>query len=395
MTITLEKLRARIGDVDAHEQIPVLQYGKIFGERGQRFYDANPQLWQRLAKAFPSEEQNVMIDRVDDAEITPETVWTIKGSLAPSAANLDRRPAVMDAMGIHRQLIFPTMGLMALTVAHGGGYNGAPKSTPEQIATGVDALNAYNEWAGHFTRKYPERLRVVGLLETTDDGLTIPALLKRTEALIALGVRSVMIPTGMPPAGLSPAHPAMNDFYALLVEKDVALVFHPPSGTGYRKSDVWGVYPGCNGDVAFPVALHQPEENFLCAMVMGGVYERHPKLRHGIIENGGSWLGPLAELLDHRVLDLPGLRNPADKCLTKRPSEYFARQLRVGLLAAEPVEVWVQRYPHLQDCYCYTSDFPHVEGQKWSVQDTFSRLQPLGDEVVEKFFVTNGKLLLQ
>lgn len=395
MTVTLEGLKGRIGDLDAHEQIPVLQYGKVFGERGQRLYDANPQLWVRMAKAFPSEEQSLMIDRKDDAEITPEAMWTVKGSLAPSAADLDRRPAAMDAMGIHRQLIFPTMGLIALSTAHGGGYNGTPKATPEQMAIGADALNAYNEWAGHFTRKYPDRLRVVGLLETTDEGLTPAALIKRAEALIRLGVKAVMIPTGMPPAGLSPAHPAMDDFYSLLTERDVALTFHPPSGAGYRKSDVWGVYPGCTGDTSFVVAWSQPEENFLAVMTLGGVYERHPKLRHGVIENGGAWLGPLAERMDQVVLNYPGMKSTADKCLTMKPSEYLARQLRVGLLAPEPVELWIQRYPHLQDCFCFTTDFPHVEGQAWAARNVFDRLKPLGDDILEKFFVKNAELVLQ
>ncbi|WP_257556024.1 amidohydrolase family protein [Sphingobium sp. CFD-2] len=394
MALTLESLHGRIGDTDAHEQIPVLQYGRVFGERGQRFYEANPDLWKRLARAFPLEEESMMVDREDDLEITPETVWTKKGSLAPSAADLDRRPATMEMMGIDRQLIFPTMGLMALTSAHGGGYNGVPKATEEQMAIGQDALNAYNEWAGHYTSKYPDKLRVVGVLETTDAGLTVEALIKRTEALIDSGVKALMLPTGEPPAGLSPAHPALDDFYSLLVERDVALVFHPPSGTGYRKTDVWGIYPGCRGDVSFAVALHQAEENFLCVMLLGGVFERHPLLRVGVIENGASWLGPLAEKLDFTVIERPGLRNPADAKLSMKPSEYMARQLRVSVLEPEPVEDWITRYPHLQDCYCYSSDFPHLEGQHYSAKSFFDRLKPLGDDIVEKFFVSNPRLLL-
>lgn len=394
MTITLENLMGRVGDVDSHEQIPVPQYPEVFGERGQRFLDANEVLWKRLERSFPSEEQRMDINHRDTVEITPETVWTRKGSLAPSASDMDRRPAVMDQMGISRQLIFPTMGLFALSQSLGGGFNGVPKATPEQMEVGLEALDAYNEWAGHYTLKYPDRLRIVGMLSSSTPGLTPEGLIKKTEALIATGVKAISIVTGEPPAGLSPAHPDLDAFYATLTDKNVALVFHPPAGAGYRKTDVWGVFPGSPGDVSFATALHQSEENFLTVMLMGGVFERHPKLRVGIIENGASWLGPLAERLDISAVTSPtGVKR--ESLLRKKPSEYLAAQVRTSVLLHEPVELWIERYPMLQDCYCYSSDFPHIEGGQWSLKNFYERIAPLGDTVIEKFFVTNSQLLLQ
>jgi len=44
--------------------------------------------------------------------------------------------------------------------------------------------------------------------------------------------------------------------------------------------------------------------------------------------------------------------------------------------------------------YCYSSDYPHSEGKPWSLQNFYKRLAPLGDSVVEKFFVTNSQLVL-
>jgi hypothetical protein len=35
------------------------------------------------------------------------------------------------------------------------------------------------------------------------------------------------------------------------------------------------------------------EENFIASLVINGVFERHPRLRFGIIECGAQWLGPL------------------------------------------------------------------------------------------------------
>lgn len=392
MKVSLEGLIGRVGDVDSHEQVAFPDYGKVFGDRGQRFLDQFAGVTGRIARAFP---ESRMMDPPTPLAITPETVWTTAAKRTEWAADMDQRPAVIDAMGIKRQLIFPTMGLFAMVTAHGGGFNGIPKQTPEQMKVGQDALDAYNEYAGHFTRKYPDHLRIVGVLETTDAGLTPEALVKRTEALLATGVKGVMIPTGQPPAGLSPAHPAMDDFYSLLTQNGASLLFHPPSGTGFRSTDVWGVYPESGGDVSFGSAIHQAEENFLTVLIMGGVLERHPTLPIGSIETGASFIGPLAERLDMMTPTRPsGAPRPGPK-LTMKPSEYMSRQLRASVLLHEPVELWLERYPIIQDCYCYSSDFPHPEGGEWSMKEFYRRVSPLGEDVVEKFFVTNPSLLLQ
>ena len=55
-----------------------------------------------------------------------------------------------------------------------------------------------------------------------------------------------------------------------------------------------------------------PVEILLTSMVMGGVFERFPALRFGIIEFGAQWIGPLAERMDHhaKLLAKVGVRCP-------------------------------------------------------------------------------------
>ena len=390
MTMTLESLQGRVGDVDSHEMIPTPRFPEFFGKAGQRFLDLNSAMLQRLEQAFPEDENRITKDRPDKVEITETTVWENKGVGAPSHADMDRRPMVLDAMGIKRQLIFPTFGLFALSNALGGGFNGFAVATKEQIANGRDSLDAYNHWAGRLTQKYPDRLRIVGVLEASEPGLTPETLLKKTEELIATGVKAIMITAGSPPAGLSPADPRLDAFYAAFTKSNVALVFHPPSGAGFRKSDAWGIVPGVFQDLSFPVALHMAEETFLCAMTLGGVFERHPSLRVGFIETGGSWIGPLSERMDFGVLDSPKQNN----LISRKPSEYLATNVRVSVLLGEPVEIWLKRYPFLKSVYCYSSDYPHLEGKPWSMKKFYERIAPFGDDVIEKFFVTNSLLVL-
>ena len=59
----------------------------------------------------PSEPLRTWELRGDTAPINAETVWTTKGPGAPSAADLRRRPQVLDEMGVRRQLVSPGFAL--------------------------------------------------------------------------------------------------------------------------------------------------------------------------------------------------------------------------------------------------------------------------------------------
>jgi predicted TIM-barrel fold metal-dependent hydrolase len=324
----------------------------------------------------------------DDMPITNENVWEKKGYHAPGAIDMDRRVAVMDAQGIGKQLIFPGFGHIAFIQAAGGDMMGIPKMTPQQIALGGEAVKAHNKWAAKHTRRHPDRVSIVGMLHSGAPGLTPEALTKQTEELIETGVKAIQIFAGMPPAGIGPADRRLDPFYAAFAQSNTALVFHPPSWMGYRASNVWemGMPEGVD---PFVTGVYQSMENFLSIMILGGVFDRHPTLRVGFVETGVSWLGPLVE----RIEMGPVKKIPLGH-LELKPSEYLARNVRAAALLAEPVDYWFERYPHLQDVYCYASDYPHPEGLKYSMQEFYDRIARLGDTIVEKFFVKNPQLIL-
>ena len=224
MTMTLEGIKGRIGDLDSHESIPTPRYAEVFGEIGRRFSEENAELW-RLGSAASIEdpENQITVDYEDTLEITQETVWTKKGVRAPGATNMDRRTAVMDEMGIQRQLIFPMMGILAWFQAQGGGQIWMPPQTKEQMELGKAAVNAYNDWAGRLTKKYSDRMWVVGILRSGDPDMTPELLITEAEALIASGCRAIMMSAGSPPAGLSPGDRKLDPFYELVAKANVSL----------------------------------------------------------------------------------------------------------------------------------------------------------------------------
>jgi hypothetical protein len=79
--------------------------------------------------------------------------------------------------------------------------------------------------------------------------------------------------------------------------------------------------------------------------------------------------------------------------LPLRPSEYLARNVRIAPYDFEDVGKYIHLHG-LEECYCFASDYPHIEGGIEPLDKLVASLQPLGPRVMEKFFVSNGELLL-
>jgi predicted TIM-barrel fold metal-dependent hydrolase len=137
--------------------------------------------------------------------------------------------------------------------------------------------------------------------------------------------------------------------------------------------------------------VHLSCETYLSALILGGVFERHPDLRFGVIELCAHWIGPLGEQLD---MWAEQFAKRFSGVLSMRPSEYIARNVRVTPFYFEPTDTYLNRYPFLTDVLCYSTDYPHVEGGKRSKQTFQDRIRSLDTTTQLKFFTTNGELLL-
>ena len=155
--------------------------------------------------------------------------------------------------------------------------------------------------------------------------------------------RGVLLPCVEPPAGTSPANPVWDDFWRVLEESGTPAIHIGAGGLASREDDD-PMFPPCVfGDVPrlraefpdrpggeeqlgpFYIVVHLAAEVYLTCLVMGGVFERFPDLRFGVIEFGVAWLGPLCERLDAHaeLLHKVGVSYPL------RPSEYVRRNVRV------------------------------------------------------------------
>ena len=210
----------------------------------------------------------------------------------------------MDLMGIKRQLMFPTGVGMYGTMLAGSleyDYGLSPSITDNRREYGRELINAYNRWG----------MRIAGISARVRPALpvvadTVAELMQTVRELIDNGIRAIWLPSALPPGGKSPAHDDLEPFWQLMEAKRIAVCLHGNAETVYR-SDEWRKARAFEGFRIFeeirvdPWSIantHITSQNFLGTMVLGGVFDRHPDLRFGVIELNGAWLGPLCDLLD-------------------------------------------------------------------------------------------------
>jgi predicted TIM-barrel fold metal-dependent hydrolase len=393
----------RITDIDSHEQIPAQGWVEAMGEVMRPFAE--------LKLSQPStniNHPNVAGYTADVAELSRDNVWLNKGPGAPGAYDVRRRVEVMDLMHIRRQLMFPTgaglYGMMTYTAPEGSGmYRIFGDKSRE---TGRKMMDAGNDWMIR-AAKVSSRVRPVANLY----GETVEELTANARHLIQNGIRALMGSASLLPAGLSPAHDALDPFYAMLAEAKVPLTFHVGGESMFLRSEGWGeaqafqgykVNEETTGDPLRLSTMHLAAQNFLSVLVLGGVFQRHPELRVAITEYGAHFIGPLASSLDmwtgvaRKSASAEVLVAGQNRYhLPMKPSEYIRRNVRVSPFDFEPVGEYIEKHG-LEEVYCFASDYPHVEGGRDPIQKLAENLSAHGHgaSVFEKFFVTNGEWLL-
>ena len=392
----LRSLAGEILDVDSHEMMPaqvwIKECGALCGPLVEEWMNNGEDVTKNPNHSnCPGYEK-------DDAPIDVNSIWLRKGSLAPGAVDVRRRDDVMDIMGIKRQLCFPTgVGMWgAFLVMNENDRSMLPTIKEDRARYGKELMAAYNQWA---IKAAGQSSRVRFVLPVVGD--TIDELMTSAGELMANGIRSIWLPSCILPGGKSPAHFDLDPFWEMMSEQKITVCLHVGPDQPYR-SDEWGNAPVFEGFKLLnefrvdPWALganYITTQNFLSTMVVGGVFERHPNLRFGVIETGAYWLGPLCDNMDMWYEHSGSFGTGKSFRLPRKPSDYVKSNVRVSCFDFEPVDKYVTQYG-LEDVICFATDYPHVEGGKDPAGAWYKRLEPLGREVVEKFFVKNAGWLL-
>ena len=130
---------------------------------------------------------------------------------------------------------------------------------------------------------------------------------------------------------------------------------------------------------------------FLTAMVIDGVFERHPRLTGAVVELGAGWVPSFLTRLDWTVKNWQRTEPELAK-LSSKPSELIADRLAFTPFVFEDVGELIRQSS--AELYLFSSDYPHAEGGR----DPLSRFEQSLSEASQtdrsKFYAENFKRVI-
>ncbi len=252
--------------------------------------------------------------------------------------NAEAQVMGMEIEGVDIAVLYPTMGLGLL------GRNGIDPRLSLAVC------QAYNNWIHEFCQYSPERLKFVAMLPMHDVHLACRELVRCVTELGAVG--SFIRPNLL--NGRYWHSNYWDPLYSVHEELNVTWGFH--EGVSALYSHMLELY----GENRFyrHVAAHWIEmQQALIAMVIGGVFEFHPKLRVGFLEAQNSWVPGLLSRIEW---DYPQFRDSHAPYLSLTPKEYFRRNCWAAVEGSEP-EIEATAGLIGADRMCISSDYPHFD----------------------------------
>jgi predicted TIM-barrel fold metal-dependent hydrolase len=265
----------------------------------------------------------------------------------------ERRNAELEADGVVGEVVFPN----TVPPFFPTGALIARPPTPDEYELRLAGIRAHNRWLAEWCGEHPARRAGVGqiFLNDVDDAIADVRFAKEH------GLRGGVLLPAVPDdtKHIKPLYaPDYDPLWAACQELDVVVNHHSGGGT-----PDYGAYPAAG-------LLWIAETSFfsrraLTHLLLGGVFERFPRLRFVLTEQGASWVPPTLAQLDGihaqtKVGRIGELKFSPDEVLPRRPSEYFARNCWVGASFPSPVEA-ASRHAIGVDRFMWGSDYPHHE----------------------------------
>lgn len=230
---------------------------------------------------------------------------------------------------------------------------------PEDYEHRLAGIRAHNRWLVDFVAEAPERRAGIGqiFLNDIDDAIADALWIKEH------GLRGgVLLPNVAP--DVKWVRPLYDPEYDRLwkVLEDLEMPVNVHGGTG---APDYGPYP-------FSMLLYINEVGFYSQrpfvhMVLGGVFERFPRLKFVMTETGCSWVPGLLDQLDQiitRIRDTGAtgeIRYTQDNVLPRTATEYFHQSCWMGVSQPGPADAAARDLVGA-DRFMWGNDYPHDEG---------------------------------
>jgi predicted TIM-barrel fold metal-dependent hydrolase len=256
------------------------------------------------------------------------------------------RLEVMDSQGIECAVNYATVP--GIEVEFEDDY--------EALYANLIALNRYigEEWG----YAYADRLFTPPMISFADPDMAIHQL----EEILKIGVPKVIQTTSGPSMRTSPFRPANDRFWSMCSEAGIVLATHLATVTRYGAHGAeWNESEVMLGDMnAFQWVMYygdRPAYETVAAAILQGFFDRFPRMKLLLSEQGTVWVPYIVRKMDHAFL--MGRRSTWGK-LEKRPSEYFCDHCFVAPFPEENVDRVIDIVGVKP--IVFGSDFPHGEG---------------------------------
>lgn len=277
--------------------------------------------------------------------------------------NWDSEERLSDLLsdGVVGEVIFPN----TVPPFYDAAFHISAPPSPPQYKHQLAGIRAHNRWLAEFCAEQPERRAGIGLihLNNIDDAIADVEWIARNNLR-----GGVLLPLPSPSeVHLKPLnHPDYDRLWAAI--QDTGLVMNQHSGQGSPSY----------GDGQGSKALWAMEMSFFIQrgythLIMGGVFERFPKLRYILTESGSAWAPRLMQGMDAMYMAwkagyIGEIDTSKDPALKELPSFYARRNCWYGASFPSVADIkgrdavgvdrvlWGNDYPHHEGCYPYSRE---------------------------------------
>jgi predicted TIM-barrel fold metal-dependent hydrolase len=272
------------------------------------------------------------------------------------------RRADLERDGVVGEVIFPN----TVPPFYAKAFHISPPPSPAGYARALAGARAHNRWLAEFCAEEPARRAGIGLIHLNDIDDAIEDVLW----IAKHGLRGgILLPLPSPSeVHLAPLNdPVYDRLWAVI--QDCGLVINQHSGQGsptYSEA-------GQGSKALWAMEMSFFVQRGFTHLIMGGVFERFPKLRYILTESGCAWAPGVMRQMDMMYLAwkagaIGEIDTSRDPSLRELPSFYAKRNCWYGASFPSPQDVrgrdvvgvdkilWGNDYPHHEGCYPYSRE---------------------------------------
>ena len=252
--------------------------------------------------------------------------------LHPAGHEPKARLAIQDEEGIVAEVLYPSLGMVLC-------------NHPD-INYKKACFEAYNRWLGAFCDTDSSRLIGIPILSMRTPQEAVDEL----RAAHAQGFRGVMLPGD--PEVEDYDHVCYDEFWRLCVELNLPVSFHILTTKD-------GILERVRGSkLVHQIVTVRGLQNIIMMMILGGVFDRHPRLNVVCVESDAGWIPHFKFRMDH-AYERHRFHLRAET-LQQMPSTYFDKNIFATFQDDYSVKQ-VKDGLNL-DRVMWATDFPHSDG---------------------------------